>query len=574
MPFSVKENHAALMVQGILEKEYEITIFSKPMPYSIPTQVGKVDVNNGKLTLQVFSDERDIYSYISDGRVSFDIEVIEEDEKIEILNFEKVKVEVMKKDRNFYELECQLPDSVFVHESRGGVRIPFILGMQARVNIEVYENEPPLKGKLRNLSVGGCMVDISIGDSAVLTVGQSLSGVTVEFPNGKLFFTEGIVRHIRPFGNSGHAAIGIQFIEMDSHREKELSYLVSESEREAASRAGIKTLGEVTTTLFVAGNKEKNILHREKKEKEEASKQPPMVRGVKEVAQQLQVMLMFIKNRSLFPRDTLYDCADTLLYLVGEDRKKLLYALSFLREEPDWVRNAVQVAASLADFMILEAPHSNTTREAVAGTLLHTMGKPLLLSQAIPSLNGSMNPYQKELLKDHVNLLIEKLESLGWQPSDVCMDIIRNCNERLDGSGYPARKTAESLSDTVKLVSLIKIVNKLMYPRNEAAPRTPIDTYRWVNEHSEQYDKTLLVEYIQLYGLYPIGSLAKFSQGFLAWIVDIDPKGMPIMVHVVKNLSFPDTAIDTILSSSDFGQVGKLEGIVNPNDYGIHHRRA
>ncbi len=569
MPFSEKENHSAQMIQAVLGSEHEVTIYSKAVPYSIEAQVVRVDVGTGNLLLQVFTDERDIYSYLTDGMVSFDIEIRKEGDETEILNFEKVKSQVMRKDRNLYELDCQLPHSVFIYESRGGVRVPFILGMQARVNIEVYENELTLKGTLRNLSVGGCMVDISIEDSAVLTVGQDIAGITVNFPSGEKFFTKGEIRHIRPFGNSWHAAVGIHFSGMDENSEKDLSYYVTESEREAAGRAGIRTLGDGTSKLFIAGDKEKKLLIREKTEREEASKLPPMVRGVREVAHQLQVMLMFMKNRSIFPQDTLYDCADTLLFLVGKDRKQLLYALSYLRGESEWVRHAVQVAASLADFLMFEAPHSNTTREAIAGALLHTMGKPLILSREVPSLKVNMTPYQKEILKGHVQALAEKLESLGWQPSDICRDILLNSNERLDGSGYPAGKMAAMLSENAKLVSLIKIVNKLTNPRNEAAPRTPIDAYRWVNEHADQYDKTLLVEYIQLYGLYPIGTLAKFSQGFLAWIVDIDAKGMPNMVHVVKNLAFPDTTSDTILTSADFSQIGKLEGIVNPIDYGI-----
>lgn len=570
MPFITNENYAALMIQGILKKEHEVFVFSKPIPYSLPAQIEKLDVYTGRLSLQVIPEGEDIYEYISEGMVSFDLEVREGNSETERLSFEKVKAQVIKKDNNLFEIVCQLPDSVAIQESRGGVRIPFILGMKARVNIEVYENEPSLKGKLCNLSVGGCMVDILLGDSAVLAIGQAIPGVSVEFPSGKIFYRKGVISHIRPFGNSGHAAVGIRFIEMDAKNEKELSFLVNESEREAASRAGMKGMGE-GSALFIAGEKEKNILRQEKKEKEEASRQPPMVRGVRKVAQQLQVMLMFMKNRNIFPQDTMYNCADTLLFLVRKDRKKLVYALSYLREEPDWVRHAVQVAASLADLILFVDPYSSTTREAVAGALLHTMGKPLLLSKEIPSLNVNMTPYQKELLKGHVQVLVEKLESLGWQPSDVCRDVIINSNERLDGSGYPAGKTAEALSDIVRLVSLIKIINKLTYSRNGAAPRTPIDAYRWVNQHAEAFDKTILVDYIQLYGLYPIGSLAKFSRGFLAWIVDLDPKGMPNMVHVVKNQAFPDTAIDIILTSSDFSQIGKLEGVVNPDDYDIYH---
>ncbi|MFW3614492.1 HD domain-containing phosphohydrolase [Billgrantia antri] len=148
-------------------------------------------------------------------------------------------------------------------------------------------------------------------------------------------------------------------------------------------------------------------------------------------------------------------------------------------------------------------------------------------------------------------------------------DVLENANERLDGSGYPAGKRRAQLSELARLVSVLKAINKLTHERNGVPPRAPLDAYRWVNDASEAYDKTVLVEYIQHYGLYPIGSLAKFSGGFVAWIMDIDAKGMPTKVNVIKNLSFKDTNIDYVLSSKDFSQIGKLEGVVNPADYGI-----
>ena len=52
-------------------------------------------------------------------------------------------------------------------------------------------------------------------------------------------------------------------------------------------------------------------------------------------------------------------------------------------------------------------------------------------------------------------------------------------------------------------------------------------------------------------------------------MLDIDGKGMPTQVKVVKNLRFPDTNINSELGSGDFSQIGKLEDIVNPADYDV-----
>ncbi|GHC30490.1 PilZ domain-containing protein [Aidingimonas halophila] len=563
------ENTAAKVVKSLMDRDHELFIFSNSLTGTLSGDITWLDADTGHLTICADSRGRDISHYSRDGRLSFDIEVKDDDGGAEIFNFERVSAITIKRDHHLYEFQCQLPDSVLLNDNRDAIRIPFILGMQARVNCEVYEDELNIKGKLRNLSIGGCMIDIAIEDSAALRVDQVIPRVLIDFPNGTSISTKGLIRHIRPFGSSTHAAVGLQFIEKDHALDEHLFHVVAEAEREVAIRTGMNPEAGAGSPLFIAGKKEKQIMRREAQDKAKHANQPPMTRGVKELAKQLHIILMFLKNQNTFPEDTLYDCVDTLLLLVNKDRKQLLYALSLLRNEAEWVRHAIQVTATLADFMIGRDPHSPYIRESVAGALIHTMGKPLMLGPQLPTLKANMTPDQKTLLKGHTTTLLETLDTAGWQPSQLCRNVLENSNERLDGSGYPNGKTDQDLNDTARLIGLIKAINKLMHPRNGAAPRAPLDAYRWVSDHDEQYDKALLVEYIQIYGLYPIGCLAQFSRGFLAWIIDTDNKGMPTRVNVVKNLAFPNTAISTELEAHDFMQIGKFEGIANPDDYDI-----
>lgn len=71
--------------------------------------------------------------------------------------------------------------------------------MHARAHLNVFEHELNLEGKVRNLSVGGCLVYVSLEDSMALSANQTLPSVTLEFPNGDTFTTEGRIRHMRPF---------------------------------------------------------------------------------------------------------------------------------------------------------------------------------------------------------------------------------------------------------------------------------------------------------------------------------------------------------------------------------------
>ncbi|XKE45946.1 PilZ domain-containing protein [Halomonas organivorans] len=564
-------NPLALVLYSLLKHEHELSLFSGALPSPLTAEFIEADLDAGRLALEVDAGGREIERHLVDGPLTLDIESRRQGESIghEVYSIPRVRAHVLKVDSHTYRLDCQLPASVFMKESRGAIRIPFILGMQVRAELEIYRHELSVAGLLRNLSVGGCMVDIDIADSVALSVGRTVPGITLAFPNGESFHAEGRISHLRPFGRHGHAAAGIEFLNLDRPRSELLFHFVAESEREAIYRCGINDKVTGHSPLFIPGAKEKTLVQREDQERRKRARRSPMLRGVLEIAHQVQLALMYMKTHRLFPEETVYDSADALLYMRGQDRKALLYALAFLRDEPGWVRHAVQVAGQLADLLLLRDPHAPQVREAVVGALLHTLGKPLLISEALPSLKPHMKPHQKALLKGHVGTLLARLDALGWEPGPTCRDVLENANERLDGSGYPAGKRDGELSELARLVSVIKVIDKLTHERNGIPPRAPLDAYRWVNDRPEAYDKTVLVEYIQHYGLYPIGSLAKFSGGFLAWIMDVDAKGMPSKVNAIKNLAFPDTNIDSVLTAGDFLQIGKLEGIVDPADYDI-----
>ncbi len=52
--------------------------------------------------------------------------------------------------------------------------------------------------------------------------------------------------------------------------------------------------------------------------------------------------------------------------------------------------------------------------------------------------------------------------------------------------------------------------------------------------------------------------------------MDVDRKGKPGVVHIVKNLRFPESNISSVVSGSDLAQIGVLEDIVDPADYGLN----
>ncbi|MGY5957322.1 PilZ domain-containing protein [Kosakonia sp. BK9b] len=559
------------VIHSLIQHPHMLSIYAQDMPYALTAGISALDQQTNRMVLDIEYAGKDIENYLFEGGLNFDLEAVKAGEDIErdTYSLSRIPARLIKTDSKFYRFECQLPESALVEESRGEIRIPFILGMQARASLDVYSQQLSIPGRVRNLSVGGCMVEIDLFESIALEVGQTISGITLEFPDGERFDAQGAIRHIRPFGNNGYAAIGIQFVDLTSSQSQSLFRYVNEAEREAAYRTGIRGMMVYESPLFIPGQGERKARQREMQEREKRARQTPMEQGVMKVAHRLQVALMYMKTRNRLPVDIFYDCVDTLLYLQQQDRKVLLYALSCLRDEPEWVRHAIQVAARLADMLRLRDPRDPQLREATLGAIMHTLGKPLLVSAALPSLKINMNAQQKALLRTHVVTLLNRLRALGWTPGLTCRDVIENANERLDGSGYPAGKRGAQLSALARRLSVIKAINKQTHARNGEPPLTPLVACRNIYQADHVWDREVIVEYLQIYGFYPIGSLAKYAGGFLGWISDIDSKGKPEVVHIVKNLRFPESTIHCVVSKEALTQMGALEDIVNPADYGL-----
>lgn len=570
MPKNPSSNNVtATVIRSLLQHTHQVSIVSVNHTFSLKADVLDLDIKTGQLTLETQTSDREINSYIENNLISLDIEstknLLTSDK--ETFSLSNISAKITKLDLSLYKIECQLPESIFIKEKRGTIRIPFILGMYARANIEIYPNELNISGKVRNLSIGGCMLDIPLSDTNAITVGKELSGLTIEFPSGESFHAEGQIKHIRPLGYFGYAALGIQFINLSRTQLELLFRLTNEAEREAAYQTGMSDTMASHSPLFIPGAKEKNTLLKENNERKRKAQRTAMERGVVELAHQLQAGLMYLKTQNVFPAEIFYNCVDTIRYLVEENRKSFLLALSLLREEVEWVRHSIQVSGYLADMLLSRDPHSPYIRETLLGTLLHSLGKPLLVGPQIPTLKSNMTPTQKEILANHRDALLEKIDHIEWNPSEICLTVI----EKSEKTNKNDKETdiEDKIFEFVDILLVVKEINKLMHSRNGTPPLPPISAYRKVHVEEKLINKSHLVEYIQIYGLYPIGSLAKYSGGYLAWIKDIDKKGIPNKVKVVKNLKFPEATFNSDLNEKDLSQIGRLEEVVNPSDFGI-----
>ncbi|WP_456269258.1 PilZ domain-containing protein [Kushneria sp. AK178] len=469
------------------------------------------------------------------------------------------------RDGDMLNIEGSFPELLHTTSKRDSARISLLKGMQVRVEIILYRDQPPISGSLRNISLGGALLEVPLTVSAPLKVNELIPTLVLVFPNGERFEAMGHIRHVNPAGRSHDAAIGVAFISLDHAQGQRLIRIVHETEREMAYRTGQNSRMSLASPLYISHPSDNRRCHAQR---QHAADKAPMVAAIREIARQMHIMVLALQNQRPLPARSILTGADILLSLLKKNRQHFFYAIQCLAQEPVWIQHSIAVAARLGDMMLSEPEHAPRARQAVIAALLHDMGKIMLLGEPLTSLEGRLNDEQRDRLRHHVTALLQGLDGIDWLDATIRHEVIGCINEKLDGSGYPEARTGERLSPVARMASVIDTIDAMTRSRGDRPAMTAIEAYRYLYHHPECFDKYWVTRYIQRHGFYPVGSLVRFSRGYLAWVMALDDSGQPRQVRVVRHQRGNHSrSMNDIMSRADFHQLGQLETSLHPENF-------
>lgn len=291
--------------------------------------------------------------------------------------------------------------------------------------------------------------------------------------------------------------------------------------------------------------------------------------GVWAAARSVRIALMLLRESKPFPTEEIYDSAHHLLHLLSRDRERLLYSLSSLHNERQALRQGVKVGVLLGDCLLTDVQWKDKALDATVGGLLHTLGKPPLLDRERYSRDSGFSQEERALLREHAPRLVTAMSEQGWEPPETALDVILNINERLDGSGYPAGRTASQLSDLARLAAILRTGCKLLGPGAGRYHQSPAEVYRRLYLRPHAYDRRWVTTLARRYSFYPIGTLVRFSSGALGWVMKLNNRGLPAQVRLVREPTAPHKPVSRVMDVEPVGYLGKPEDVVNPEDYGV-----
>lgn len=152
------------------------------------------------------------------------------------------------------------------------------------------------------------------------------------------------------------------------------------------------------------------------------------------------------------------------------------------------------------------------------GAMLFDIGK-MKLPEKLINNPKRFNQFEFDLVKKHVDYSLEILRQTKDIGEDV-LDMVAYHHERHNGSGYPNGLVADQIPILAKIAGIVDCYDAIISERPFATPISPHDAvkklYDWRNI---DFQAELVEQFIQVVGIYPVGTVVELSDGQVGVIV-------------------------------------------------------
>jgi HD-GYP domain-containing protein (c-di-GMP phosphodiesterase class II) len=208
------------------------------------------------------------------------------------------------------------------------------------------------------------------------------------------------------------------------------------------------------------------------------------------------------------------------------------------------------------------------------GALLFDVGKVKLPEKLLQNPNR-YNPTEYKLVQKHVDYSVEIVSSIEGINDDV-IEMVATHHERHNGSGYPKGLSGDKIPLFGKMAGIIDCYDAMISDRVYMSAISPHDAVRKLYDWSNiDFQLELVEQFIQVVGIYPVGTIIELSDGRIGVIVAhhrvwrLRPKIM-LILDSDKNPYAQFDIIDTYkIEDDEDGNPLKIIKSVDPGIYGI-----
>jgi putative nucleotidyltransferase with HDIG domain len=209
---------------------------------------------------------------------------------------------------------------------------------------------------------------------------------------------------------------------------------------------------------------------------------------------------------------------------------------------------------------------------AGVGTLLHDIGK-MKVPLEILNKPGRFEAHEMEIMKQHVLRGVEVLASTTGLGDSYVQPALEH-HERVNGDGYPHKRARQDISQYGLITAIVDIYDAMTsdrcYHKGQPAHQALQLLYRLSLEG--HLDSTLVQRFIQIVGVYPVGSVVELDTGETGIVkrINHDAPLAPVVLLVRSAgntlLSKPE---ERDLSQRDKTSLQNVNAVLHPHQAGI-----
>lgn len=236
------------------------------------------------------------------------------------------------------------------------------------------------------------------------------------------------------------------------------------------------------------------------------------------------------------------------------------------------VAHSINVCTLALNFARYLGYDKERMHELGLAAILHDIGE-VSIPLDILHKNGLLSSEERRLVESHTTYGAELLAKSGDLPRSV-IEVALKHHERYNGKGYPAGLQDEKIDTMSKIVGIVDVYDSVTTSRSYRPGISSTDAlknmYNWRNE---LFDGTLVEQFIQCLGIYPIGSVVELNTAEVGIIISASPgRRLLPKLMLVRNAKKKPYLPPKILDLSQHANSGTRYDIIKvlePTAYGI-----
>ena len=215
-----------------------------------------------------------------------------------------------------------------------------------------------------------------------------------------------------------------------------------------------------------------------------------------------------------------------------------------------------------------------STRLLGMAGMLHDVGK-VRMPPRLLQKNARLTPLEYEILKTHVDYSLKILQE-SPEATQALVDIVARHHERIDGSGYPAGLANDEIGLNAEIAGLVDSYTAMTGKREYGVVYS---THRALEDlirlRGTKYRETLVDQFVQCMGIYPVGSLVELNSGEIAVVISqnrvrrLKPRVMVLLAPDKSPNTYPPMLDLLYEPTTPTGETYSIVRAVAPDAYGI-----